>query len=264
MKVPNAIKKSEVIFNNLLDFIRDLFTVFYNALTKVPVLSKGLAQLNKLFTNKNYLYVVVALSLLKIVMYAYTARFGALAVLFLVGIFMTNFSKNMAVVLTMTLLFSSIFLMGSKVHEGMTSGSAEEEKKEEKKGKKKEEKKEAKNEKKEENKEIKKEEGASSKDGAEPVPNMDKTDKSTSLGSASVDDVLNPEAIKNLTKETMELMGEQKKLFQSMNEMGPLLSQAQEMLAGFDMAELNKLASMSQPVENKKKKEGLYVPPKKN
>ena len=30
MKVPNAIKKSEVIFNKLLDFIRDLFTVFYN------------------------------------------------------------------------------------------------------------------------------------------------------------------------------------------------------------------------------------------
>jgi hypothetical protein len=69
-----------------------------------------------------------------------------------------------------------------------------------------------------------------------------------------VDDVLNPEAIKNLTKETMELMGEQKKLFASMNEMGPLLAQAQEMLAGFDMAELNKLASMSQPVV----KEGLY------
>jgi hypothetical protein len=250
MKVPNAIKKSEVIFNKLLDFIKDVFTVIYDALTKVPILNKGLIQLNKLFINKNYLYVVLGLSLLNIIIYAYTARFGALAVFFLVGIFMTNFSKNMAVVLTMTLLFSSVFLMGSKVHEGMTSGGAEEDKKEEEK----EEKKEEQNEKKEEEKEIKKEEGASAKTGSEPVPNMDKTDKSSSLGSASVDDVLNPEAIKNLTKETMELMGEQKKLFASMNEMGPLLAQAQEMLAGFDMAELNKLASMSQPVV----KEGLY------
>ena len=245
MKVPNAIKKSEVMFNKLLDFIKEVFFVFYNALAKVPILSQGLAQLNKLFTNKYYLYVVLGLSLLKIIMYAYTSRFGALAFFFLVGMFMTNFSKNMAVVLTMTLLFSSVFLMGSKVHEGMTSdGASEEEKKEEKK--------EEANEKKEEEKEIKKEEAVPAKtgstDGSEPVPNMAKTDKSTSLGSASVDDVLNPEAIKNLTKETMELMGEQKNLFASMNEMGPLLAQAQEMLAGFDMAELNKLASMSQQV----------------
>jgi hypothetical protein len=252
MKAPNAIKKSEVLFNKLLDFIRDLFTVIYDALSKVPVLSQGLAQLNKLFTNKYYLYVVLALSLLNIIMYSYTARFGALAMFFLVGMFMTNFSKNMAVVLTMTLLFSSIFLMGSKVHEGMTSGAAEEEKKKDKKeGDKVEGKEEKKKEEKKKDVDATKE---GSPDGADPVPNMDKTDKSTSLGSASVDDVLNPEAIKNLTKETMELMGEQKKLFASMNEMGPLLAQAQEMLSGFDMKELNQLASMSQPVV----KEGLY------
>jgi hypothetical protein len=63
---------------------------------------------------------------------------------------------------------------------------------------------------------------------------------------------LDPDALKSLTSETMTLMKEQKKLYESMNSMGPLLNQAKTLLDGFDMKQLNGFASMAKNFEEKR------------
>jgi hypothetical protein len=60
----------------------------------------------------------------------------------------------------------------------------------------------------------------------------------------NLNNMLEPESIQNLTKETMALMSEQKKLFESMQSMSPLLAQAKDMLAGMDMNNLQGLGDM--------------------
>lgn len=60
----------------------------------------------------------------------------------------------------------------------------------------------------------------------------------------ALNSMLDPEAMQNLTKDTMTLMSEQKKLFESMQSMSPLLAQAKDMLAGMDMSNLQGLGDM--------------------
>jgi hypothetical protein len=62
-----------------------------------------------------------------------------------------------------------------------------------------------------------------------------KLDHAASIKQAygDLNNILNPEAIKNLTTETMDLMKEQKKLMASMSSMQPLMNQAQELVQGF-------------------------------
>ena len=51
--------------------------------------------------------------------------------------------------------------------------------------------------------------------------------------------------IKELTKDTSKLMTQQKELFQSMQQMAPLITDAKEMLKGFDMKSLTGLAGLA-------------------
>ena len=57
--------------------------------------------------------------------------------------------------------------------------------------------------------------------------------------------MLDPEAVKSLTQETMTLMQEQQKLFKSMEAMSPLLSTAKGLLEGMDVNSLKGLADIA-------------------
>ena len=180
--------------------------------------------LNKLFANKYFLYLVIILSVLTNLGYLYAMHFSALFFFFLVGFITLNFSKNMSIVLTTCLLASSFFIAGNKIHEGFEDA------------------------KKDVTKDVKDITKGVKKAVKRTVHTKANAKGSAALSGAdhpSVDDILNPDAIKNLTAETMELMGEQKKLFASMNNMAPLLEQAKSLLAGFDMKQLNSLAALS-------------------
>ena len=50
----------------------------------------------------------------------------------------------------------------------------------------------------------------------------------------------------------MELMDSQKGLMSQMNDMGPMLKQAQEMLSGFDMDSVGGLGDMLKKLDHKK------------
>jgi len=215
---------------------------------------------NKLFTNTYFLYAMVFFSALSILGYLLSNNFNAIVFFALVGVITINFSRNMAVVLTVSLMATNLIL-ANKIHEGMKSKKtttteeeavleeepvleeelpvAEDEvsttESEEKKNKMK---------KMMMMKKMKESKSASSDTDStavmgtdEPYGNMKgaKLDHAASIKQAygDLNNILNPEAIKNLTTETMGLMKEQKKLMQSMSSMQPLMNQAQELANTF-------------------------------
>ena len=72
-------------------------------------------------------------------------------------------------------------------------------------------------------------------------------DYATTLEDAydNLDKILGSGGMKNLSADTEKLMNQQKSLFESMNSMMPLVGKAQDMLKGFDMDKIGKLANMS-------------------
>ena len=214
---------------------------------------------NKLFTNTYFLYAMVFFSMLSILGYLLSNNFDAIMFFVLVGIISINFSRNMAVVLTICLLSTNV-LLANKIHEGMKSGgsgkttdtsatsttaatedttatttttTSEEDKKKQmmekllKQASEKNTTAQTDVAKTDEPFESMREEG-NKKKGA----NLDYA-STIRQAYGDLNNILDPDAIKNLTSETMTLMKEQKKLMDSMSSMQPLMAQAQELVQGF-------------------------------
>jgi len=217
-------------------------------------LSSMESSLNKLFTNKYFLYAVLFLSATTNLSYIMASNLNAIGVFVFVAILMVNFSKNMAVILTVSLLAANFFVASYGSREGMENKEEEEVAEEE--GTKDKKKKDTR-------------ESSRITDDAIVPPPMDtevdtdtfdllkgsKLDgEQTALNAyKDLDSILDPQAIDKLTKETMELMQQQQNLFSSMQSMTPLLTQANQLLKGFDMSKLQGLAStaseLSAPVK---------------
>jgi hypothetical protein len=212
------------------------------------------SSLNKLFTNKYFLYAIVFLSATSNLGYLLANNINAVGFFIIVGIIMVNFSKNMAVVLTVCLVATN-FLVATKSREGMENPLKEEEEDEEKEGfEGGEEDDEDENgnvkegfegKEEEDDEEMEGFEFKDKKKGDEPPGGTPQLDYGQSATNAykDLDNILDPAAIDKLTKETMELMEQQQTLYTSMQSMAPLLSQANTLLKGFDMTKLQSLAS---------------------
>ncbi len=99
----------------------------------------------------------------------------------------------------------------------------------------------------------------------EPMTSMTKNQNNTKGGGASridyastlesaygnLESALGSGGIKQLTKDTSNLMSQQKELFQSMQQMTPLINDAKSMLQGLDMKSLSGLANMAAGVNAK-------------
>lgn len=225
--------------------------------------------LNKIFTNTYVLYGMFVYSIVTILGYLFMQDFTAIVVFALVGIIAINFSRNMAVVLficlsTVHLLIPNFKLM-NKVHEGLksmgstddttdtttdakdTSTMSDEDKKKMMMMKK--------------MKDSKSGSDSSSTSGSskmtkptsdssvesssdntsgfrpmEEKEGQDKLNYGASIHNAYQDlnSILDGDAIKSLTSETMELMKEQKQLMASLGGMEPFMKQAKELLDGFN------------------------------
>ncbi len=218
---------------------------------------------NKIFTNTYFLYAMVIFSALSILGYLLVNNLDAVVFFALVGVISVNFSKNMAVVLAICLLATNT-LMANKIHEGMKSkktdtedtttddaktddtttddtttddtatDDAADKKKKMMIAKKMQD---------------SKNDSSNSSDTSPMMgtddagdsfrPMREKEDVALDYGASiknaykDLNNILDPDAIKNLTAETMGLMQEQKKLMASMNGMQPLMQQAQELVQGF-------------------------------
>jgi hypothetical protein len=199
------------------------------------------SSLNTLFTNKYFLYAIVFLSATSNLGYLLANNINAVGFFIIVGIIMVNFSKNMAVVLTVCLVATN-FLVATKSREGMENPLEQEEEEEEgKEGF--------------EGGEEEEDDVEGFQEGAGPGDDEDEDDKppggspqldygqSATNAYKDLDNILDPAAIDKLTKETMELMEQQQTLYNSMQSMAPLLSQANTLLKGFDMSKLQGFTS---------------------
>jgi len=76
---------------------------------------------HKMFSNKYFLYAVVAASILTNYMRIVDCHYEVVGFFILVGIIMMNFSKNVAVVLTVCLLLTQIIMTGKAMQEGLAN-----------------------------------------------------------------------------------------------------------------------------------------------
>jgi len=190
---------------------------------------------------------MVIFSVLSILGYLLANNLDAVVFFALVGVISVNFSKNMAVVLAICLLATNV-LMANKMYEGMESKKTDTTEDPETEGTTTEDSSADKKKKMMVAKKIKDSKDSSSDTspmigtsdtGDSFRPMHEKEDVELDYGASiknaykDLNNILDPDAIKNLTAETMGLMQEQKKLMASMNGMQPLMQQAQELVQGF-------------------------------
>jgi hypothetical protein len=89
--------------------------------------------------------------------------------------------------------------------------------------------------------------GNSSLSNAAPVNGSSRIDYATTLENAytDLDNILGSDKIGKLTNDTQKLMGQQQKLFDTMNNMIPMIETAKGMMDQLDMGQLNGLANMA-------------------
>ena len=223
-----------------------------SAISSLPKVSSNL---QSLFHNRNYLYFISIFSIIYFLGHTIAHEYFTLLVFMITGVFTyATYSKNMSVVLTMTcivsILMTSIFLVFSPTvsKEGLSNKTQSSDTKPE-------------------------------KEKPTTPPPKKKMEKLTPLQPASfqknkrgdfdvdlastleqsygmLNNLLDNDGISNLTDETKRLIGEQKKLFQSMNSMAPLISQAKEMLGMFNTNDFKQMEGLAQTtmknLENKK------------
>ena len=259
---------------------------------------------SELMTNKYFLYFIVFLSATNIIGYLTMNNNDAVIFFALVGFLMFNFSKNMTIVLLVSIITTNLFMVSKPLRsmegfkEGVTQSRADkttgrggrsnneiedvmdgfennQEKEEEEEGIK------------EgsrsgrggssgnkiddamdggldgyENKEDEEEEeqlkpgkpikegvnsnrrGSSGFTNPAPVKKSSHIDYATTLEDAykNLENMLGTGGLQNLTADTKKLMEQQTQLFNSMENIAPLLSQAQNMMKGMDVDQLNKFA----------------------
>jgi hypothetical protein len=74
---------------------------------------------SKLLTNKYFLYVIVFLAVTNVIGYLAMNRINAVIFFALVSLLMSNFSKNMAVILLVALLATNLLMANKTMREGM-------------------------------------------------------------------------------------------------------------------------------------------------
>ena len=249
-----------------------------------------------LLTNKYFLYFVVVISALNIIGYLTMNNTDAVIFFALLGFVMFNFSKNMTVVLLVSVVATNLLMVSKPFMtlEGFTEGSSGGPAKvgggakgglganrggDEEEFKNKEDEEESTVEKKVVKKVVKKanqektldEEKTTDEEEKEkttgkakkiqegikrksenftslspaPVKKSSHIDYATTLEDAykNLDKMLGGGGLQNLTADTQRLMEQQSKLFNSMENMGPLLTQAQKMMKGMDLETINKFAA---------------------
>ena len=190
-------------------------------------------KLKSLLKSKLVLYTTFAVALLHVLGYMAVDDDKALLFFIAVGVLTTFFSKNMIVVLVVAVVATNVLFAGNAVREGLTNAKAVEEDDDEKK----------------------KEEAAAAKkiqDNAETFTQINIPSSKPAAATESEEDeaigkridyastieqaydnlqqMLGPDGIKGLSKETQSLVHQQKSLIQNLNDMAPVLKTAKETL----------------------------------
>ena len=79
------------------------------------------SQASNLLTNKYFLYFIVFLAASNVLGYLVTNNIHAVIFFALIGFLMSNFSKNMAVVLLVAIIATNLLMVNKSMREGMTN-----------------------------------------------------------------------------------------------------------------------------------------------
>jgi len=238
--------------------------------------------LNKVLTNKYVLYTIVVISFLNILGYLALNNLNAIIYFSLIGLLTYQFTKNMSIVLGISLVLTNLLMTNRLLREGLdnmnmestnknkdmlkgTLGEHDEEIKkaiddiksssslEEAKEKIKNNRTKI-NEKKSSTRETETE--TNEPTGVSSMTNMQgnkskepRIDYATTLSDSytQLQNMLGPRGMEGLTNDTKQLAEQQAQLIKQMESMMPLVQDAQKMLQGFDIKGLSNLTNMLQP-----------------
>jgi hypothetical protein len=232
------------------------------------------SSVSKVLTNKYFLYFILFLAVTNILGYMVTGNIAAMVFFALVAYITHRFTKNMAIVLGIALFVTGFLMIGKTVKEGLENQQSGEEKKEEVKEKVADAKQTIKT-----NAPSNTDVHAALTTAANSIAATAPATASTSTSSATVpatstattsteglinnkkpridyattleeaygdlNNILGGDGIKRLTDDTQRLMTQQLQLADAMKSMSPLLENAKSMLQGFDLKNLDGLASLA-------------------
>jgi hypothetical protein len=232
--------------------------VMYSAISTLP-------RLQFLFYNRNYLYFISLFSIIYFLGNAINREYVSLITFMITSTYIySTYSKNMVIVLT-TSCISSIFITSIyfavnaiNTREGMTEENEE-------------------NTPPVEDTEETSQDKPKTKENLTPLQPASFQKNKRGAGDFDVDlastleqsygmlnNLLDNDGISNLTDETKRLINEQKKLFQSMNSMAPLIGQAKEMLGMFNTKDFKQMEGLAETtmkrLNNKKNGEAQQQP----
>jgi len=191
--------------------------------------------------NKYILYVVSLVSFASLVGYLLKEDYASVIAFILIALVLRTITRNMILVLGIP--FVAVALMKIRVKEGMTDEKDEddkddkddeEQKKETKAGK---------------ANPVAKSSPAAVDDDDDAADSVGRVDFAATMKQAYEDlqDVLDKDGIKALSKETQQLVEQQKSLMTSLNTMAPILKDAKSSLKGFNVPDIkNMIASLKQ------------------
>ena len=216
----------------------------------------------EMMTNKYVLYTLLLLAILNVLAFLITNNFISLAVFALVGLLTTYFTKNMSVVLLVSLVVSSFLHISKATVEKMTN------KKDADKGSEDESEDEDDSDDEEDHLDLQNEDSKPSQPKKDKVKGHLENDAPMTKGKkhklnhqATVEEsynnihgILGSKNFKKMTKDTKKLLDQQTKLTESLNSMAPILKNAESVLGKFDMEKMTgMLDSLNLSVGGKKK-----------
>lgn len=217
----------------------------------MPKMSK-MPKLDKLLNNKNVLYAVFVIAILNLLGYLMMQNTEAVVFFLIVGFLTTYFSKNMTVVLIVAMVATSIFASTriTYIKEGMSS-----------KNKKSNDKKKSSDEEAdadadadaypdtddhEENEEADMSEGMTTKNKVDYASTIEKAYE-------NLQNTVGKEGIEGLTKQTGDLLTQQKELMDNIKGMEPFIKTAESFMQNLDMSSLDSVTGMLGKLTGKNK-----------
>ena len=238
------------------------------------------SEASKLLTNKYFLYFILFLAVSNVMGYIVTNKINAVIFFVLICVLMTNFSKNMVVVLIVAIISTNLLMVNKSMREGFEPTDPVDPLKPSK----------ATTDAKP--KDAKVETGEKAVDPLKPskdttdakvetdtkvetdakVETVDEGFASAGVGASgkkrgaiggpakpsridyattledaydNLDKILGSGGMKNLSADTEKLMAQQQNLFKAMNSMMPLVTNAQDMLKGLDMGKIGSMIDMT-------------------
>jgi hypothetical protein len=199
-----------------------------------------------LLTNKYVLYLTLFVAIMHIIGYIAIGNEDAIIFFVVIGILSTFFSNNMIIILVIAIVATNVFLTRSVVQEGLENNI----KKKKREYLTKQQQKELAEEKTEEftQQNIKPSQPAPVTESEEDEAIGHRIDYASTLEQAydNLQQMLGPDGINGLSKETKNLVFQQKSLMKNLNDMAPVLKTAKETLDTMsgDLPNLDKIKSL--------------------